>query len=182
MSLICFDNHVLIWGIKEQAKKGQEDKISLAKRFIDSLGNDDNVLIPSIVLAEFLIPIPPELHAMVINLFTKNFIIAPFDALAASKFSLIWRTNKPLDTAKQLIDNYATRAELRADSMIVATAVARKAECIYSYDNWVKTFAKGFIDVKAIPDVPQAMDIFEPVSETIDWGKPPQKMSDIPDN
>ena len=85
---------------------------------------------------------------MVINLFKKQFIIAPFDALAASKFSLIWQANKPADDAKQIIREHITRAELRADSMIVATAVARKAECIYSHDKWIKTFAKGFIDVK----------------------------------
>ncbi len=177
MSLICFDNHVLIWGIKEQAKEGQEDKISLAKRFIDKLSADDNVLIPSIVLAEFLIPIPPDQHAMVINLFNKNFIIAPFDALAASKFALIWQTNKPPETAKQLIKDNATRAELRADSMIVATAVARKAECIYSYDGWVKKFAKGFIEVREIPFVPQEVSIFAPDSEK-DWGNLPTKMNE----
>ena len=61
MTLICFDNHVLIWGIKEQAAEGQNDKIVLAKRFINKLSADDNalILIPSIVVAEFLIPIPP---------------------------------------------------------------------------------------------------------------------------
>lgn len=173
MSLICFDNHVLIWGIKEQAKEGQEDKIFLAKRFIDSLNDDVFVLIPSIVMAEYLIPIPPELHAMVINLFRKQFIIAPFDALAASKFSLIWQKNKPTDEAKQLIKDYATRAELRADSMIVATAVARKAECIYSHDKWVKAFAKGFIDVRDIPFVPQKINIFDTDTKR-DWGKLPK--------
>ena len=177
MSLICFDNHILIWGIKEQAKEGQEDKISLAKRFITKLSDDDNVLIPSIVMAEFLIPIPPDQHAMVINLFNKNFIIAPFDAHAASKFALIWQTNKPPDTAKQLIKDYATRAELRADSMIVATAVARKAECIYSYDRWVKTFAEGFIEVREIPFVPQEVDIFQSASEN-NWGNLPKKMNE----
>ena len=176
MSLICFDNHVLIWGIKEQAKEGQENKIVLAKRFIDKLSDDDYVLIPSIVMAEFLIPIPPELHATVINLFKKNYIIAPFDALAASKFSLIWQTNKPTETAKQLINDYATRAELRADSMIVATAVAQKADCIYSNDKWIKTFAKGFIEVKKIPFVPQQKNVFDSNSENQDWGEFPKRM------
>ena len=177
MSLICFDNHVLIWGIKEQSKDGQEDKIILAKRFIDNLSDDDNVLIPSIVMAEFLIPIPVEQHAMVINLFNKNYIIAPFDAYAASKFSLIWRANKSPEIAEQIIKDHTTRAELRADSMIVATAVARKAECIYSYDKWVKTFAKGFIEVKEIPFVVQQPTAFDD-AENMDWGKPPPKMNE----
>jgi len=180
MSLICFDNHVLIWGIKEQAKEGQEDMISLTKKFIDSLDDNDPVLIPSIVMAEFLIPIPPEQHAMVINLFNKNFIIAPFDALAASKFSLIWQTNKPPEAAKQLIKDFTTRAELRADSMIVATAVAQKADCIYSHDKGIKAFAKGFIDVKEVPFVPQQPSAFDSDSEKQDWGKLPPKMNETP--
>lgn len=177
MSLICFDTHILIWGIKEQAKEGQEDKISLAKRFISKLSADDNVLIPSIVLAEFLIPIPLEQHARVINLFNKKFIIAPFDALAASKFSLIWQTNKPPEPAKQLIKDNATRAELRANSMIVATAVARKADCIYSYDKGVKTFAKGFIEVREIPFVPEEVDLFKSGPDN-NWGNLPKKMNE----
>jgi predicted nucleic acid-binding protein len=173
MSLVCFDNHVLIWGIKEQSTEGQEDKIALAKSFIENLKNDDLVIIPSIVLAEFLIPIPPQLHAMVINLFTKKFLIAPFDALAASKFSLIWQTNKPPEVAKQLIEDDATKAELRADSMIVATAVAQKAECIYSYDKGIKSFAKGFIEVKEIPFLPKQSTSFPP-DDKRDWGKLPK--------
>mgnify|MGYP001594595056 CR=1 FL=1 len=33
MSLVCLDNHVLIWGIKEQPTKGQEDMVSRTKAF-----------------------------------------------------------------------------------------------------------------------------------------------------
>ncbi len=158
MRLICLDNHALIWGIKEQAKEGQEDMIPRTKAFIESINNDEtSVLIPSVVVAEFLMPVPPALHAMVINLFNKNFIIAPFDALAASKFSLVSQTYKPPEEAKELIKNEATRAELKADTMIVATAVARKADCIYSHDNWLKVLAKNFIEVKEIPFIPQQL-------------------------
>jgi len=182
MSLVCFDNHVLIWGIKEEATEGQEDHISRTKRFIEKLPEDDIVLIPSVVLAEFLLPIPSNLHATVINLFNRNFKIAPFDALAASKMSLVWQTNNPPDNVKKIIDSQTTRAELRADAMIVATAIAQNADCIYSHDNWIKTFAKGFIDVKEVPFVPKEMDIFETNSENIDWGKPPPKINTPSDN
>ena len=153
MKIICLDNHVLIWGIREQCTQGQEEMIPRTKRFIESIDSDTLVLVPAIVVAEFLMPVPPELHAMVINLFNKNFIIAPFDALCASKFSIIWNKNK--DGAKELLVGGETKAELKADSLIVATALARKAECIYSYDKWVRTFAKGFVDVKDIPFIPE---------------------------
>ena len=75
MRLICFDNHVLIWGIKEQAQEDQEDMVTKTKKFINSIDDKEIlVLIPSIVLAEFLMPVPAKFHAMVINLFNKSFI------------------------------------------------------------------------------------------------------------
>ena len=159
MKIICLDNHVLIWGIKEQCSKGQEAMIPLTKRFIESIDNDTSVLVPAIVVAEFLMPFPSEFHATIINLFNKNFIIAPFDALCASKFSVVWNTNK--DKAEELLKAGATRGELKADGLIVATAIARKAECIYSYDKWISSIAKGFIDVKEIPFIPEQPQLLE---------------------
>ena len=52
-----------------------------------------------------------------------------------------------------------------------------KAECIYSYDKGVKTFAKGFIDVREIPFMPDEGEFFESDSEN-DWGKLPKKMDE----
>jgi hypothetical protein len=63
MALICFDTNILIWGIKEQSGKGQEEIIPRAKDFISSLDDETTVLIPSIVVAEILMPIPKELHS-----------------------------------------------------------------------------------------------------------------------
>jgi len=175
MALICFDNHVLIWGIKEQSEKGQEHMIPRTKYFIENIDDkNDDVLIPAIIVAEFLIRIPTDLHATIINLFNRNWIIAPFDALAASKFSSIWQANNTSDEVKQLMNKGATKAELRADSMFVATAVSRKAECIYSHDKGVKAFAKGFIDVKEIPFIPQQQSAFDTKDNNIDWGKLPK--------
>ena len=155
MKIYCFDTQVLIWGIKEDCTTGQEDMIPRTKHFIESIGEDTVVLIPTIVLAEFLMRIPQDQHAMVINLCNKSFNIAPFDPLCASKYSTIWNTNKPTGDSKKILANGATRAELKADSLIVATAVTKKAECIYSRDNGIKNFAKGFIEVSDIPFNPQ---------------------------
>jgi len=170
--IICLDNHVLLWGIKEDCTEGQEEMIPRTKTFIDSIGNDASVIVHAIVVGEFLMRIPKELHAMVINLFNKNFIIAPYDALCASKYATIWKANKPPEEAEQLIKLGATRAELKADSMIVATAVARKADCIYSTDKWIKTFAQGFVDVKGIPFIEKQSTVFPPNLQD-NWGKLP---------
>ena len=146
--------------------------IPRTKEFINNISNDTSVIVPSIVVGEFLMRIPKELHAMVINLFNKNFIIAPYDVLCASKYAMIWKTNKPPEEAEQLIALGVTRTELKADSMIVATAVARKADCIYSNDKGINTFAKGFITVKDIPFIEKQAETF-PIDYQPDWGKLP---------
>lgn len=46
--------------------------IPRAKELINDLDNETLVLIPSLVIAEFLMNVPPNLHAMVINLFAKK--------------------------------------------------------------------------------------------------------------
>ena len=172
MKLVCLDTNLLIWGIQQQSKKGQEEMIPRTKIFIDSLAEDKEtfVLVPTVVIAEYLMPIPQREHAAVINLFNKRFIVAPFDALAASKFALIWNTNKSIEEAEKSIANGATRAELKADSMIVAIAVARNVGCIYSHDNGVKTFAKGFVEVKDIPIIERQTAF--PDEPDKGWGKP----------
>lgn len=156
LNVVCFDHHILVWGIKEQATAGQEEMVPRAKAFLKSLTETQtHVLIPSIVIAEFLMPIPLELHATVVNLFDRSFMVVPFDSAAASAFARIWQAKKGQAIVEDLVANGKTRAELRADSMIVATAYARNASCIYSHDNGVKAFAKDFILVKDIPVVPQ---------------------------
>lgn len=177
MNLVCFDNNVLVWGVKEQATPGQEGMIPRTKVFIHKLQEDRiHVLIPSVVIAEFLMPIPPDMHATVINLFDRGFVVVPFDTAAASQFAKIWLSNKGQELVDSLIRNGSTRAELKVDSLIVATAVSQRAECIYSHDGGVKAFAQGFIEVKEIPFISTQTSAFK--ADEQDWGKPPKKMGE----
>jgi len=172
LNLVCFDNHILIWGIKEQATAGQEEMIPRAKALIKHLDEDHTrILIPSVVIAEFLLPISPEEHALVLNLFNRSFIVASFDTAAASILAKIWRSKKQQAVIDTLVKNGKTRAELRTDSMIVATAVCQKADCIYSQDDALRAFAEGYIEVKVIPFIPQQIEAIDLKSQNTDWGK-----------
>lgn len=155
MKIVCIDNHVLIWGIKEYATEGQENMILRAKSFFNECReNETIVMVPSIVVGEFLTSIEPNYHAMTINLLQNAFQIAPYDAQASTIFAKIWRekhTSNLLHTMRN--EMQATRAELKADCMIVATAIARKAEKIYSHDVKLKNFAIGKIEVVEIPEI-----------------------------
>lgn len=40
MNLVCFDTHIIIWGIKKQATPGQEGNIEKAKDLIEMCEKD----------------------------------------------------------------------------------------------------------------------------------------------
>jgi predicted nucleic acid-binding protein len=158
---ICLDTHVLIWGIKEQAEPGQEAMIPRAKTYFAHLQkNSAQVLLPAIVVAELLMRIPPELHSTVTNLMHGSFHVAPFDVKAAMTFSRIWQSKRDSPEMKSLLaDPKVKREELKADCMIVATAVAQEADSIVSHDKKLNIFAEGFIKCIEIPEIAEQMEL-----------------------
>lgn len=163
MSLVCLDTHILIWGIKEEATEGQEEMIARAKAFLEHLEKTDRrVLIPAVVVAEFLLRLPVEVHHTIVNLFQRAFFTAPFDLQAAERFARIWQAQRDTGRIQELSQSHgATKSELKADCMIVATAVARGTSCIYSNDDTLQKFAEGYIDVHEMPDILTQLDLFE---------------------
>jgi predicted nucleic acid-binding protein len=144
----------MIWGIKEESTPGQESMIARAKNLFEVLdAQNAKILLPAPVVGEFLLRIPPEVHTALNNLLGRSFMVVPFDIEAASHFARIWQHNKGTHIVETLQAEGNTRDRIRADDMIVAVAVARKAECIYSHDHALKTFAKGHIEVRDIPPI-----------------------------
>ena len=128
MSIVCIDTNILIWGIKKQATEGQENKIDQAERFLkhlDSKGND--IIVPSLVVAELLMNIPNEQKGILLNKISKSFRIVAFDTISATLYSTIWfdlnRDNKELINKSQL------KNEMKIDCMIIAIAKTNNAEC-----------------------------------------------------
>jgi predicted nucleic acid-binding protein len=161
MTLICLDTQILIWAIKEEAESGQEDMIYRSKFLIERLDKTNKrLLIPSVVVGEFLIRIPPKLHQTTTNLMQRNFILAEYDVRAASFYAKIWQSKRDRMMLDGLKSNGKTRQELKADRMIVATALANNAECIYSHDNGVVAFAQDYIDVRDVPPAPKQERLF----------------------
>jgi predicted nucleic acid-binding protein len=158
---VCLDTHILIWGIKKEATEGQEEMVHKTKLFFRWLDqNGMKAIIPSIVIGEFLMLIPPEMHDQINNFFHKNFIVVPYDTASASCFAKIWQSKISNGTIEKIKNNSsATRAKLKADCQIVATAIVHGASCIYSYDEDLAKFAKGYIEVKQIPDIPEQLTL-----------------------
>ncbi|MCT0199921.1 PIN domain-containing protein [Synechococcus sp. CS-1325] len=156
MSQVCVDTHILIWGVKEQSEPGQEEMIPKAKELLKRCERDGKlILVPSIVVAEFLTGIPPSVHGEVLELLSGWCQIQPFDALCASVFAKLWQEKTALGVVADIRkDNVATRQELKADCMIVSTAVANKSETICTHDTALMRFAQGSVVCRQIPEYP----------------------------
>lgn len=154
MTIVCFDTQIVIWGLKEEATPGQEHMIPKARYLIDRCDQEKKtVVIPTIVVAELLSGLDSEMFVEFNRVLESQFLILPFDFKAANLYAKIWKDKRQV--RKDLLEQgKATRAELKADSFIVATAVANNADCIYTYDDPLKKFAKGFIDTRSLPDCP----------------------------
>jgi predicted nucleic acid-binding protein len=153
MKLVCVDNHALIWGIRETASDGQEHMIQRTKQFFEWCKSKKiTIMVPSIVVGELLTAIEPKHHSMVINLLNNGFQIPPYDAQASALFAKLWREKQESGLFSEVKNELqATRQELKADCMIVATAISKKAEVLYSNDDKLKKFAGSSIDVREIP-------------------------------
>ena len=150
---VCVDTQILIWGIKREASEGQALMIERAVRFLQKLEETKTqVILPSVVIGELLVRVPEDCHQDILGLFTKNFMLSPFDARAAFIYSQITRRKMGEEVKSQLeMDPCRGRNHLKADRMIIATAVAHGAICIYSNDDHIRVYSEGFINYQPLP-------------------------------
>lgn len=160
MSVVCIDTQIIIWGVRRTADSGQEDMIPRAESLIQQLEeNRANVIIPSVVLGELLMGIEDDDHARFLALINQRFRIVPYDAAASVLFARMWKAWRNLNPVPDS-EFRITKAEMKADFMIVATARAKGADCIYSEDNKLRRFAEGNILVSGLPAVMQQTNLF----------------------
>jgi predicted nucleic acid-binding protein len=153
MAIICFDTHVVIWGIKKVAEPGQENMIFKAEALIAECDEKRHqVIIPALVLGELLMAVPPEDHPAFISLMHQKLRVIPFDAKAASLFAKMWcKWSENKFYPYSLDGNRPSREKIKIDYMIAATAKASNAECIYTEDPGLKKFAEEYIRVESLP-------------------------------
>lgn len=153
---VCLDTQILIWGIKKECKAGQEHMIERTGAFLQHLQETHaTILVPTVVLGELLVPLAEEgRRRRFVAAIQAGFQVIPFDGQAALHFAEIWQAKKAAGVFAQAREQHgATRHEMKADSMIVATAVAHDATILYSEDEALRTFAAGFIQVQDIPEI-----------------------------
>ena len=156
--IVCIDTHVLIWGIKKDSASSQKMMIDRTINFLEWLQNEQQrIIVPAPVLAEFLMRIPFEEHSRISQEIQSKFMVLSFDTACASVYAHIWQKNKN----NGLPSDNVGREKMKTDSMIVAIAVTNKAKILYSEDPDIQKFSKGFIETRNIPVIPRQMTLGE---------------------
>lgn len=146
MAVVCIDTHILIWGIQRFARSGQEEQKDRAHALLVQLEKEKAIIVvPSIVIGEFLFGLPIEQHPRFQDMISRRFVVVPYDLPAAMQFARIMREKKTADEIEVLMGAGATRAALKADAMIIATALSVKASGIYGHDRHMRRLCESFI-------------------------------------
>jgi predicted nucleic acid-binding protein len=147
--IVCIDTQILFWAIEGRGTDDQQllrDAADFVK-WIDERAT--HIIVPSIVVGEMLVAVD-EVHVnKTINQFTQDWLVVDYDVRAAMIFARIRRSHAFEKRRLTLRDlEQATRVEVIADAMIIATAVANAADIIYTYDNPLCNLAQGWIEAK----------------------------------
>ena len=131
--MICLDTNILIFGIQRRAAPEYQAQMEAASYYLDSLAEDDDVMIPSIVVAEYLQGFPdPNVRQQQYEILARRFIIPSFDAHAAKIAADIGVKLGRLRDIDEL--SGLSKPEVRADVNIIATAVANGANVMMTFN------------------------------------------------
>lgn len=149
-TMVAIDSQILVWGIR---KEGDEEQNKRAKWLFQEFEQEGSqIILPSVALSEYLTKVQENDQKDVVASLTTRFIVAPFDvrcaALAATLFSR-GASSRPKNKK-------GARTILRADTMIIATAVVHGARVFYSGDKKCRKLAatNPQWDVKDVPKIP----------------------------
>ncbi len=156
MKRAWLDNHVLISGVRGVATPGQEGMINRAQCLFEDLdATDADILVPAIVVAEFLAGVRKPQHVGLLDVLNRRFQVVPFDARTAAIAAELWReaAERNPHLRDQIREAFpgTERAKIKADLMILASALARGADVLYTHDGPLKIAADGRIAVRELP-------------------------------
>ncbi len=142
--MISIDTHIMLWGVKEEASPGQEDKIPLAKAFLKHCRNDRiTVVITTQVLAEFLVNYTEEERLEQAALAEKNFFVAPLDLRAAVIAAELSANKALLAEVRQSPEH--SKQTVKADINVLAASISCGATRVISEDDSMAKLAQGKI-------------------------------------
>lgn len=113
-------------------------------------------MVPAVVVSEFLAGVSKPQHAGLLEVLNRRFQLPPFDVRTAAVAAEPWRDAAERNPHLRHIVREAfpgtEKAKIKAAMMILATALVRKADVLYTHDGPLRTIADGLIEVRDLPD------------------------------
>lgn len=123
--------------------------------FEDLDGSDADIMVPAVVVSEFLAGVPKPQHPGLLEVLNRRFQLPPFDVRTAAVAAGLWRDaaerNPHLREFVRETFPGTEKAKIKADMMILATALMRKADILYTHDGPLRAIADGLIEVRDLP-------------------------------
>ena len=127
-AIVAIDSMTLVWGIREE---GPDEMCRRAKfLFSEFTREKTQVLLPSVVVAEYLTAAAKSSHEAIIDELKDRFHIVDFNEHCTSDAAHLFQIGKPMREKGKASE----RVALRADTMIIATAKTYGATTLYSGD------------------------------------------------
>lgn len=150
-------------GNQRKAIDTQKHKIRHAQQLLEQLDKQEShTMISTIVVSELLRDVDLDVQIDLFDVLQKRFIIVPFCARAALECAMISKQHD-MKHPKQDLNSFHSNTAIKADWMILATALANGVEILYTEDKALANMAelvKDRIAVEPIP-VPIQTDLFE---------------------
>ncbi len=93
-------------------------------------------------------------HAFFLEQISQAWMLADYNAQAARWFARIRRATQTQKHIRALQQQGASRKELVADVMIIATALAHHADVLYSHDNRLRHLAAKWLETQSLTPPP----------------------------
>lgn len=162
--MFAVDTNLLIWGVRGAVDSSGRNLTERSQAlFSDLRARKITVMVPSVVLAEYLRGQGSDKQSRAREVFGRNYFIAPFDARAAMIAAELWDASNPHAIKEE---HEVEGPSMRADYKIVATAIAHGATRIYANDGQFKAIAGGKILVDDVPLLPVPGESGDSVEET----------------
>ncbi len=136
-ALVCIDTQTLVYAIQQEGDPELRERARWLFQDLDEQGV--GVMLPALVLAEYLIKVPAAARPDVVHRLSTRFdFIAPFDARCVVLAAELEEGGRDL----RRVGEPGSRRALRADAVIVATAKTHGAAAFHSHDTAARELAR----------------------------------------
>lgn len=157
---IVLDTQVLIYAVEDAKRPNAEELHRKARHYVRTMSKEGhNLILPAIVVGEFLVAHKFENDFDALRTLTKHFMVIPFDVKTAQIFGPIYK-EKGLAMAKEKCESKSCRKrKISADCQVVATTIACNGDVLVSNDPDLKRLGDGRVNVIEVPSIPEQLKL-----------------------